>query len=84
MTTGLRARGQHAGALPQLLLSAGALVLEVDVGEVPLVQHHHGRAARDHRQLGDTEILRCDAVSGVADDECHVGALGRALERSEV
>ena len=46
---------------------------------VPLVEDERRRAARLHRQLGDAQVLRGDAVGGVADDERDVGALGRPL-----
>ena len=58
-----------------------ALVVEVGsrAGDVPLVEHDARRAAALHRQLGDAQVLRGDAVGGVADDERDVGALGGAL-----
>jgi hypothetical protein len=55
---------------------------EVLLGEVvlvPLVEDERGGAALLHRQLGDAQVLRGDAVGRVADDERHVGALHRPL-----
>ena len=88
VAAGLRADGQHARAQAQLFGHACALVLEIDADalgvlaallHVPLVQHDRGRAAGLHRQLGDAQILRGDAVGGVTDDERDIRALGGAL-----
>ena len=44
-----------------------------------LLRIERGRAPGLHRQVGDAQVLRGDAVLRVADDEGDVGALGRPL-----
>ena len=73
---------QDLRAQADLVVDPRALVVEVGLfhrGDVPLVEDQRGRAARLHRQLGDPQVLRGDAVVGVADDQRDVGALHRPL-----
>ena len=83
VAAGHRRRGQHLGRSRSLLRARGARSWSRSnsspLGQVPLVEHERGRAAGLHRQLGDPQVLRGDAVVRVADDERDVGALGRPL-----
>src|SRR6185312_15344796 len=82
VAAGLRAGGQHARAQTQLFGDASTLAVEIFLGsfvEIPLVEHERGGTAGLHGKLSDAQILGGDAVSGVAHDERHIGALGGAL-----
>ena len=73
-----RGRAQRR-AQPQPAFEPGTRVLEVDFGDVPLVEHDQRGAAGAHRELGDPQVFGRDALGGVADDERDVGALDGAL-----
>ena len=69
----------HLRALAQLARDARLRVLEVRLRDVPLVQRDHRGALLLHRQLGHAQVLGRHALARVADDDRHVGALGRLL-----
>ena len=75
--------GDERRTLPEARRDLRTHVLDPDLRDVPLREHHDRRALRLARHVRDREVLVDDALARVHEHERDVGALG-GLERAEL